>query len=56
MGVDLDLHTPIKAYLFVALALAVTPLAAALVFDEPFTIKLAIGIVLVLAGLTFVSL
>jgi drug/metabolite transporter (DMT)-like permease len=49
--------TPLsKAYLFVALALAVTPLAAALFFDEPFTVKLAIGIVLILAGLTCVSL
>ena len=49
--------TPLsKAYLFVALALAVTPLAAALLFDEPLTVKLAIGIVLVLAGLSFVSL
>jgi drug/metabolite transporter (DMT)-like permease len=49
--------TPLsKAYLFVALALAVTPLAAALLFDEPLTVKLAVGIVLVLAGLSFVSL
>jgi drug/metabolite transporter (DMT)-like permease len=49
--------TPLsKAYLFVALALAVTPLAAALLFDEPLTLKLAVGIVLVLAGLSFVSL
>jgi drug/metabolite transporter (DMT)-like permease len=49
--------TPLsKAYLFVALALAITPLTAALVFDEPFTLKLAIGIGLVLAGLSFVSL
>jgi multidrug transporter EmrE-like cation transporter len=44
------------AYLFVALALAITPLAAALLFDEPLTVKLAAGVMLVLAGLCFVSL
>jgi drug/metabolite transporter (DMT)-like permease len=48
--------TPLsRAYVFVALAFAVTPLLGALVFAEPISIRLVIGIGLVFCGLLFVA-
>jgi drug/metabolite transporter (DMT)-like permease len=48
--------TPLsRAYVFVALAFAVTPLLGALVFSEPIGVRLVIGIVLIFCGLLFVA-
>lgn len=43
-----------RAYPFVALAFALTPLLAALVFGETLTLKLLVGLFLILCGLFFV--
>jgi drug/metabolite transporter (DMT)-like permease len=48
--------TPLsRAYPFVALAFAVTPLLASLLFAEPMTLRLAIGIAVILCGLILVT-
>jgi drug/metabolite transporter (DMT)-like permease len=48
--------TPLsRAYVFVALAFAVTPLLGAVVFEEPISVRLVIGIVLIFCGLLFVA-
>lgn len=48
--------TPLsRAYVFVALAFAVTPLFGALVFAEPISVRFVIGIGLVFCGLLFVA-
>jgi drug/metabolite transporter (DMT)-like permease len=44
-----------RAYVFVALAFAVTPLLGGLLFAEPITARLIIGIVLICCGLLFVT-
>jgi drug/metabolite transporter (DMT)-like permease len=48
--------TPLsRAYVFVALAFAVTPLLAAFFFVEPISIRLVIGIALAFCGVFFVT-
>jgi drug/metabolite transporter (DMT)-like permease len=48
--------TPLsRAYVFVALAFAVTPALAALLFAEPITVRLMVGIALICAGLLLVT-
>ena len=48
--------TPLsRAYVFVALAFALTPLLAAFVFAEPISIRLVTGIGLICCGLLFVA-
>ena len=48
--------TPLsRAYVFVALAFAVTPLLGSFVFAEPISVRLVIGIGLVFCGLLFVA-
>ena len=48
--------TPLsRAYVFVALAFAVTPLLAAFLFAEPISIRLVIGIAFVFCGLVIVA-
>jgi drug/metabolite transporter (DMT)-like permease len=48
--------TPLsRAYPFVALAFALTPALGGLVFAEPISIRLVIGIVLIFCGLLFVA-
>jgi drug/metabolite transporter (DMT)-like permease len=48
--------TPLsRAYPFVALAFALTPALGGLVFAEPLSIRLVIGIVLILCGLFFIA-
>jgi drug/metabolite transporter (DMT)-like permease len=48
--------TPLsRAYVFVALAFAVTPLLGAFLFSEPIGMRLVIGIVLIFCGLLFVA-
>jgi drug/metabolite transporter (DMT)-like permease len=48
--------TPLsRAYVFVALAFAVTPLLGAVVFAEPISVRLVVGIALIFCGLVFVS-
>jgi drug/metabolite transporter (DMT)-like permease len=48
--------TPLaRGYPFVALAFAVTPLMSGLVFGEPITARLLVGIGLVLCGLALVA-
>ena len=48
--------TPLsRAYPFVALAFALTPALGGLVFAEPISIRLVIGIGLILCGLLFVA-
>jgi drug/metabolite transporter (DMT)-like permease len=48
--------TPLsRAYLFVALAFALTPFAASLVFAEPLSGRVIIGILVILVGLVLVS-
>jgi drug/metabolite transporter (DMT)-like permease len=48
--------TPLsRAYPFVALAFAVTPMLASVLFAEPMTIRLAIGIAVILCGLILVT-
>ena len=44
-----------RAYPFVALAFALTPVLGILLFHEPVSLRLAIGIVLVLCGLYFIA-
>ena len=48
--------TPLsRAYVFVALAFAVTPLLGGMLFAEPISLRLVIGIVLICCGLLFVT-
>ena len=48
--------TPLsRAYPFVALAFAITPAIASLLFAEPMTVRLAIGIAVILCGLILVA-
>ena len=48
--------TPLsRAYPFVALAFALTPALGGIVFAEPITARLVIGIALILCGLLFVA-
>jgi drug/metabolite transporter (DMT)-like permease len=48
--------TPLsRAYPFVALAFAVTPLLGGFVFGEPITTRLILGILLILCGLLLVA-
>ena len=48
--------TPLsRAYPFVALAFALTPALGSLVFGEPASYRLAIGITLILCGLYFIA-
>jgi drug/metabolite transporter (DMT)-like permease len=48
--------TPLsRAYPFVALAFAVTPALGGLVFAEPLSMRLVIGIMLILCGLFFIA-
>ena len=47
--------TPLsRAYPFVALAFAITPMLGGWLFDEPITLRLALGIVAILSGLVLV--
>jgi drug/metabolite transporter (DMT)-like permease len=48
--------TPLsRAYLFVALSFALVPVLAGIVFSEPISLRLAIGMALILCGLVFVA-
>jgi drug/metabolite transporter (DMT)-like permease len=48
--------TPLsRAYPFVALAFAITPVLASLLFSEPMTVRLAMGIAVILCGLVLVT-
>jgi len=48
--------TPLsRAYLFVALSFAIVPVAGALLFSEPMSLRLMIGIGFILCGLLFVA-
>jgi drug/metabolite transporter (DMT)-like permease len=48
--------TPLsRAYPFVALAFAITPLLGGLVFEEPIALRLMLGIGLILGGLLLVA-
>ena len=48
--------TPLsRAYLFVALAFAITPFAGGIVFGEPITMRLAIGVAVIVFGLIIVA-
>jgi hypothetical protein len=48
--------TPLsRAYAFVALAFAITPMASAVLFAEPISLRLVIGIVLIGGGLICVA-
>jgi drug/metabolite transporter (DMT)-like permease len=48
--------TPLsRAYPFVALAFAITPLIGGLVFGEPIALRLILGIALILGGLLLVA-
>jgi drug/metabolite transporter (DMT)-like permease len=48
--------TPLsRAYPFVALAFALTPALGGLVFAEPLSMRLVIGIMLILCGLFFIA-
>ena len=48
--------TPLsRAYVFVALAFAVTPLLGVFAFSEPISTRLVIGIALIFCGLVFVG-
>jgi drug/metabolite transporter (DMT)-like permease len=44
-----------RAYIFVALAFAITPAASAIIFAEPISVRLVIGIVLIFVGLVCVA-
>jgi multidrug transporter EmrE-like cation transporter len=44
-----------RAYPFVALAFALTPVLGILFFNEPASYRLAVGIVLILCGLYFIA-
>lgn len=45
-GIDLS-----KAYLIIALALVIVPLAGTFLFREPFTARLFVGLIIILVGL-----
>jgi drug/metabolite transporter (DMT)-like permease len=48
--------TPLsRAYPFVALAFAITPLLSGFLFDEPVTLRLILGILIIALGLDFVT-
>ena len=48
--------TPLsRAYPFVALAFAITPLLAGLIFAEPIALRLILGTALILCGLVLVA-
>jgi drug/metabolite transporter (DMT)-like permease len=48
--------TPLsRAYVFVALAFAITPLAGGVLFGEPISVRLVIGIGLIVGGLVCVA-
>lgn len=48
--------TPLsRAYPFVALAFAITPLLGGFLFDEPVTLRLIFGILIIAFGLVFVT-
>jgi drug/metabolite transporter (DMT)-like permease len=48
--------TPLsRAYPFVALAFAITPLLSGFLFDEPVTLRLILGILIIALGLAFVT-
>jgi drug/metabolite transporter (DMT)-like permease len=48
--------TPLsRAYLFVAIAFAITPAAGAMLFGEPMSLRLVLGIGLIFAGLLCVA-
>ena len=48
--------TPLsRAYVFIALAFAITPLAGGFLFGEPITLRLVIGIGLIVGGLVCVA-
>src|SRR5262245_50079424 len=48
--------TPLsRAYVFVALAFAITPFLGGWLFAEPITARLALGVVLICCGLLFVT-
>jgi drug/metabolite transporter (DMT)-like permease len=40
-----------KAYLIIALALVIVPLAGTFLFREPFTARLFVGLIIILVGL-----
>jgi drug/metabolite transporter (DMT)-like permease len=48
-------HLCLRAYPFVALAFALTPLLAGSLFGETISLRLIIGLLLILGGLFFVS-
>jgi drug/metabolite transporter (DMT)-like permease len=48
--------TPLsRAYVFIALAFAITPLVGAFLFGEPITLRLVVGIGLIVGGLLCVA-
>jgi drug/metabolite transporter (DMT)-like permease len=48
--------TPLsRAYLFVALAFAITPFAGGAVFGEPITVRLTVGVAVIVVGLIIVA-
>jgi drug/metabolite transporter (DMT)-like permease len=48
--------TPLsRAYLFVAVSFAIVPVAGTLLFGEPISLRLMIGVGLILCGLLFVA-
>ena len=48
--------TPLsRAYVFVALAFAITPFAGGVIFGEPITVRLVVGIAFIFLGLVFVA-
>jgi drug/metabolite transporter (DMT)-like permease len=48
--------TPLsRAYVFVALAFAITPAAGALIFAEPISVRFVVGIALIFLGLVCVA-
>ena len=48
--------TPLsRAYVFVALAFAATPLLGGMIFAEPISVRLVIGIALIVCGLVFIA-
>ena len=50
------LHAPLtRAYPFVAIAFALTPVLGALVFAEPLSIRLLIGLAVIVGGLYLVA-
>ena len=48
--------TPLsRAYVFVALAFAITPFAGGVIFGEPITVRLVVGVAFIFLGLVFVA-